>query len=85
MAEAVYVLCALTSVLCATLLLRGYATGHSRLLFWSGLCFCGLALNNGLLFLDLVIVPNVDLSLLRSITGLLSMSVLLYGLVWESR
>jgi len=40
---------------------------------------------NGLLLLDLVIVPNVELAMLRSITALLSMSVLLYGLVWESR
>jgi len=85
MAEAVYILCALTSAGCAALLLRGYASSRSRLLFWSGLCFCGLALNNALLFLDLVIVPNVDLSVWRGIVALLSISVLLYGLVWESR
>ena len=31
----------------AVLLLRGYARSASRLLLWSGLCFVGLAINNG--------------------------------------
>jgi hydrogenase/urease accessory protein HupE len=83
MAEAVYVLCALTSIACALLLLRGYRASQTKLLFWSALCFAGLALNNVLLFVDLVIVPNVELGLLRSITALAAMMVLLFGLVWE--
>jgi hypothetical protein len=32
------------------------------LLFWALLCFIGLALNNIVLFVDKVVVPNVDLS-----------------------
>jgi hypothetical protein len=44
-----------------------------------------LALNNGLLFLDLVIVPTVDLSLLRHATALLAILLLLVGLVWDTR
>ena len=85
MAELVYVLCAATSIACAVLLLRGYRRSRMRLLFWSGLCFAGLALNNVVLFVDLVIVPSVDLSLVRSGTALIAMLVLLFGLVWESR
>jgi len=85
MAELVYVLCAATSIACAVLLLMGYQRSRTRLLFWSGLCFVGLALNNVVLFVDLVLVPSVDLSLVRSGTALVGMLVLLFGLVWESR
>ena len=85
MAELVYVLCAATSIACAVLLLMGYQRSRTRLLFWSGLCFVGLALNNVVLFVDLVIIPSVDLSLVRSGSALIAMLVLLFGLVWESR
>ena len=85
MAELVYVLCAATSIACAVLLLKGYARSRTRLLFWSGLCFAGLALNNVVLFVDLVVIPGVDLSLVRSGAALIAMLVLLFGLVWESR
>ena len=85
MAELVYVLCAATSIACAVLLLREYWRSRMRLLFWSGLCFAGLALNNVVLFVDLVIIPSVDLSLVRSGSALIAMLVLLFGLVWESR
>ena len=85
MAEAVYVLCAITSVLCAVLLLRSWAQTRTRLLFWSGLCFAGLALNNTLLFLDLVIVPEVDLRLFRSGVALLALLSLIHGLITESK
>ena len=85
MAEAVYILCAITSVLCAVLLLRSWAQTRTRLLFWSGLCFVGLALNNTLLFLDLVIVPEIDLRYFRSGVALLSLLSLIYGLITESK
>jgi hypothetical protein len=83
MAEVVYVLCALTSALCAGLLLRGYRASKSSLLFWSALCFLGLTSNNVLLFVDLVLVPDVDMRLWRSLPALASLLVLLYGLVME--
>jgi hypothetical protein len=83
MAEAVYVLCALTSLSCAILLLRGYLATRTSLLFWSSLCFAGLALNSALLLVDLVIVPEIDMSLARNIVALLAMGTLLFGLVWE--
>jgi hypothetical protein len=86
MAEAVYLLCAATSVACAVLLLRGYARQRTRLLLWSSVCFALLALNNTLLFVDLIIIPEaVDLSIWRSVTALAGIAVLLFGLVWESR
>jgi hypothetical protein len=85
MGETVYLLCALTATACAVMLLRGFLASRARLLFWSSLCFTGLALNNVLLFLDLVIVPELDLSLLRSAVALAAMGVLLFGLIWESK
>lgn len=85
MAEAVYVLCAATSVACAFLLLRGFLASRTRLLFWSSLCFAGLAANNVLLLIDRLVVPEIDLSLWRNGVGLASMMILLFGLVRESR
>lgn len=81
----VYALCSLTSILCTVLLLRGYSRSGVRLLLWSGLCFAGLALNNILLFVDLRVLPEVDLSLVRTIPAVLGLAVLIYGLVWEMR
>lgn len=83
MATLVYALCAVTSALCAVLLLRGYRTSGVRLLLWGGLCFVGLAVNNFLLFVDMRIVPGLDLSAWRSLPALLGLAVLIYGLVWE--
>jgi len=84
-AEAVYLLCAATSLVCSVLLLDGHRKSRLPLLFWSGLCFAGLAVNNLLLFVDLTLVPGVDLSVWRSAIALASLAVLIYGLVWESR
>jgi hypothetical protein len=85
MAETVYILCALTSLACAVLLLRGFFRGGARFLLWSGLCFAGLVVNNVLLFVDKVILPEtVDLSILRSAAALAAMALLVYGLVWDA-
>lgn len=82
----VYILCALTSAACALLLLRAWRRNGVRLLLWSALCFTGLALNNVILFIDLVATgPELDLSPLRGITALGSVAVLLYGLIWDAR
>ena len=86
MASVVYALCALTSLACAVLLFRAYRRSSARLLFWSGLCFVGLALNNILLFIDLIVLPTtVDLSLYRDITAVAGIMVLLFGLIWHAR
>lgn len=84
MALFVYVLCAITSLACAMLLLRAYRRTAVRLLLWSGLCFAGLALNNVLLIVDLQVLPEHDLSVIRSLPSVLGVALLLYGLVWES-
>jgi hypothetical protein len=83
MAQAVYVLCAITAFACAVLLARGYSRTGSRLLLWSALCFAGLTANNVLVFVDLVVVPDVSLFTLRNVTGLASIAVLLVGLVFD--
>ena len=86
MPETVYLLCAATSVTCTVLLLRAYRRQRTRLLLWSSLCFVLLALNNTLLFVDLIVVPSdIDLSIWRSGTALAGVSLLLFGLIWESR
>jgi hypothetical protein len=84
-AEAVYLLCAATSILCGALLLRGYHTSKTRLLFWAALCFLGLAINNVMLFIDLIVLPDINLFWWRTLPALCGMSILLYGLIWESR
>ena len=86
MASAVYVLCAVTCLVVAVLLLRQYSRRRTRLLLWAGLCFVGLTINNVLLFLDFVIYPTaVDLSIPRGATSALSVMILLHGLIWDRR
>jgi len=84
MAPAVYVLCFLTSLICAVLLLRAYSQSRARLLLWSGLCFVGFALNNALLFVDQIVIPTQDLYLLRTAPAFIGLLLLLYGLIWEA-
>ena len=84
MAGLVYLLGALVTALCAVLLLRGYARSRSRLLLWSGLCFIGLTVSNGLLFIDLRMFPQFDLYMWRLGTAAAAMLLLVYGLVFES-
>lgn len=85
MAETTYVLCGLTSIACALLLLRGYLTTRMPLLFWAALCFVGLTIDNALLFVDLVLLPHVDLFMLRTTAALAGMVVLLYAMIWDIR
>jgi hypothetical protein len=84
MAAVVYVLCAVTSFACALLLLRAYRNRRVHLLFWSGLSFIGFALGNLFLVIDRMMVPEIDLSLFRSVPVLVGLAVLIYGMVWES-
>ena len=84
MAPTVHILSALTSLCCSFLLLRNYVRVRKKLLLWSGLCFAGLAISNLLVFVDLVMLPDVDLYRLRLGTAAVAMILLLYGLIWES-
>lgn len=84
MAEAVYILCAATSLTCAFLLYRGYKRSRARFLLWSSLCFAALAGNNVLLFVDRILVPDYDLSFARTFTALVGVTLLVFGLVWDT-
>jgi hypothetical protein len=42
-------------------------------------------LSNALIFVDLVLLPDVDLYRLRLGTAAVAMAMLLYGLIWEAR
>jgi hypothetical protein len=81
--NAIFVLCAATSLACAALLLRGYRRTQVRLLLWSGLCFVGFCINNLLLIVDVNVIPTVDLSVWRSLPAVAGIALLVYGLVWE--
>jgi hypothetical protein len=83
-AAVVYFLCVATSAWCAALLLRQYRRSRARLLFWAGLSFAGLAVSNALVFTDFVVLPDVDLSVVRAATGFASVAILLFGLIWEA-
>jgi hypothetical protein len=85
MAGAVYVLSAATCLACAVLLLRGYRQGRQRLLLWSGLCFIGLTLDNVTLFMDLIVFPEKDLSLIRLSAALTGLCLLLFGMIWDAQ
>jgi hypothetical protein len=84
MAAVIYTLCALAAALCTWLLLQAYRRGRYRLLLWSALCFAGLTLNNLLLVIDKILLPQVDLSVGRTSVALLAMAILLYGLIWDN-
>ena len=83
MAEAIYLLCAVTSLVAAVLLLRQYRARRTPLLLWSCIGFFGLALNNILVFVDFTLLTGMDLSLVRAIAGMSGILILLYGLIWE--
>jgi hypothetical protein len=83
MGALIYSLCALTSLLCAVLLFRSYALFKHRILLWSGLFFSILFVNNGLVVIDKLIFPDLDLTVWRLACALLALMPLLYGLIWE--
>ena len=86
MAELIYVLCAVTSTLCAALLTRSYFNTRTRMLLWSALGFVGLAVNNILLFVDLAVIgPHTDLSIPRTVAAVVGMGLIVVGLIWEDQ
>jgi hypothetical protein len=81
----VYILTCITTLLCAVMLLRGYARVRRRLLLWSGLCFLGLTVTNVLKVLDLLIFLHTDLYTYRLGSAAIALALLIYGLIWESQ
>ncbi len=84
MGSIIYLLCALTCLGAAVLLWRGYRRSRQRLLYWSSLCFFIMAVSNGILILDLVIFPDVNLLPWRNLVNQAALLVLIYGLIFES-
>ncbi len=84
MALYVYLLCAFTCLVCTTLLGRAWLKSKVRLLLWCSLCFLLLTVNNVFLFVDLVVIPTKDFTVWRSGSNLLGMSILVFGLIWDS-
>ena len=81
----VYLLCMTASIVCLALLIRGYLRTRSRLLLWCALCFVGLALNNLLLVIDLLVLPTgINLQPVRIACHIGALAVLIYGFVWEA-
>jgi hypothetical protein len=82
---AVYLLCAGTALVCAVLLLRGYQRSGTRLLLWCSIFFFAMTLENSILFADVILVPDIDLSSVRRAVPMVGVLLLLYGLIWEVR
>lgn len=80
----VFILCFLTSTICAFLLVRSYLENRSRLLLFSAWCFILLALNNLIVVIDLLVLVDFYIYPLRQIAALAAVSVLLFGFIWET-
>jgi len=80
---AVYLLCFATSSACAILLARSYARTRARLLLWSAMCFVLLAGNNLLVVVDLLVLPDVNLTVVRLGFSAAALTVLLFGFIWD--
>lgn len=80
---AVYLLCFLTSALCAWLLARNYRRSRVRMLLWSAACFALLAAASLFVVMDLVVFPDADFRLVRNLLSLSAAAVLLFGFIWD--
>ncbi|WP_435784546.1 DUF5985 family protein [Cellvibrio sp.] len=83
MAPFIYALCAVTSSVCAILLLRSYFDSRYRLLLWAGLCFVALTINNLLMVADKLIFLEEHMLTLRLSVSLVAVCFLLYGLIFD--
>lgn len=84
MAAVVYVLCLLTAIGCAAVLLNAYRRTRSTLLFWSGMCFALLAVNDLFVLLDIYVIHWLDLWGVRRTLGLAAVVVMLVGLIFHA-
>jgi hypothetical protein len=79
----VYLLCGLTSIVCACLLAKSYVTSRAPLLLWSAACFALLAANNLVVIVDMLLTPpTVDLRMPRLLLSCAAGAVLLFGFIW---
>jgi hypothetical protein len=84
MSGLVYILCALTSLISGVLLIRGAFTRSGGLLFWSALCFFAYALHNVFLYVNFVILPQIDLLIAARLVAVAGIMLLNFGLIWHS-
>lgn len=87
MPTAVYFLCAVTSAGCATLFFWVFwqHRDHVRpLVLWTGLSFAGFAISNGLVAIDLIILPSGAFAVARAATACAASGLLLFGLIWDA-
>jgi hypothetical protein len=84
LAAIVYLLCAVTSLACSVMLFRAYRSNGMRLLLWSSVCFICIVINNIFLVIDLLLVPDIDFSVVRLLSMLIGLGILIYGLIWEA-
>jgi hypothetical protein len=84
-AETVYILCALTGLVCTGLLARAYRRARSRLLLWAAVCFACLTINSVLVVIDLIVLPTqVDLRLSRQLAAIVGLLLMLWALITEA-
>ena len=84
MTAILYSLCAVIALFSAVMLLRGFRRTGYELLRWSSYCFFGFTVNNVVLFMDRIIFPEADMHVWRLLTALISVSLLVYGLVFKA-
>jgi hypothetical protein len=85
-ANIIYVLCALTGLLCAGLLFRAYLRTGAVLLFWSSICFLGLTIDNSFLLLqDVLTYPQINLFWMRQLGTLTGLTLLIYSMIWHTK
>jgi hypothetical protein len=84
LANILYFICLISSLVCMVLLLRGYRRTGMRLLLWSGICFVCLSASNLVLFVD-VQNPELDLHAYRLGLSMIAGFVLMFGFIWEAR
>lgn len=80
----VYLLCFLTSALCAVLLVRQYAASRTPVLLWSAVCFVFLALSNLIVVIDKSVLTETTFRTPRLLLTLIAVAVLLFGFIWEA-
>lgn len=83
MALALYIITIFVTLVCAVLLLRAYVRVRRGLLLWSGLCFVGLTVDSVLVLADMMLFPSLDLFTWRLASVAVSVSLLVFGMIWE--
>jgi len=76
----VYALCALTSLTCFGLLFRKHRRSPSRMALRSSIAFLFFAVANAILFVDLIVLPQIDLKVWRNLVNLMGGLILLFAL-----